>query len=51
MGYGGAATSLKTQVRTALSHLIALLETTSNNDDATSTLIGQVSIKVLGALL
>ena len=51
MSGGDTATSLKTRAIADLGHLIALVETTNENDDATISLLAQVSINKLQALL
>ena len=51
MSGGGTATSLKTRAITVLGHLIALVGTTNENDDATIALLLQVSLNKLGSLL
>ena len=51
MSDDGPTTSLKTQVIAHLGHIIALMETTNENDDATITLLAQVSLNKLRALL
>ena len=51
MSGGGTAAGLKTRAMTEIGHLIALVETTNENDDATIALLAQVSLNKLGALL